>query len=253
MKFGICDLSVIPMRLNPSDKEEMINQVLFGEHFRIIEELKDWVKISLAHDNYEGWICNKQWEEIDKFTYERLTKETSTISIDVLESIEEKNYQTIVLGSILPSFKSGHAIINDKMFKFNGRSTQGYTDKKYIIENSLIYLNAPYLWGGRSPLGIDCSGLTQMIYRLQGINLPRDAEQQAEIGTTIESIKDTETGDLVFCNSNQKIKHVGIIVNNNHVIHASGKVRIDYLDEKGILDKISNKYTHNLHIIKRIY
>ena len=253
MIFGICDLSIIPMRSKPSDKEEMINQVLFGEHFHVIEKVKDWAKISLSHDNYEGWICNKQWKEIDQETYEKLLKETSTISIDILETIEEKNYQTIVIGSILPSFKSGYAMINSRMFKFNGQSTQGYTDKKYIIENSFIYLNTPYLWGGRSPLGIDCSGLTQMVYRLQGLNIPRDAAQQAKIGKTINSIKDTQTGDLVFCNTNDKITHVAIIIDTKRVIHASGKVRIDYVDDKGIINLEKNIYTHNLYIIKRIY
>jgi cell wall-associated NlpC family hydrolase len=139
------------------------------------------------------------------------------------------------------------------MYKFTGNSTQGFSQKKFLIENALIYLNAPYLWGGRSPFGIDCSGFTQLVYRLQGIKLPRDAYQQAEVGNTLSFIEESEEGDLAFFdNTEGKIIHVGIIMKNNYIIHASGKVRIDRIDQQGIFNSSLKTHTHKLRLIKSI-
>ena len=253
MKYGISNLSIIPMRHEASDQSEMVNQILFGEHFKILESRKKWSKIRLAHDSYEGWICNKQWIEIEEDNYKQLDKDVSTITTDILDIISKDFHQPIVIGSILPSFKSGHAIFNTEMYQFDGLTTPGFTQKDKLIENALIYLNAPYLWGGRSPLGIDCSGLTQMVYRLQGVDLPRDAYQQAEIGTTLSFVEESEPGDLAFFDNNEgKVIHVGIIMENNYIIHASGKVRIDRIDQQGIFNKDLGKHTHKLRLIKSI-
>ena len=253
MKYGISNIAIVPMRAEPSDKSEMTNQILFGEHFMILEQRDKFSKIKLAHDKYEGWLCNKQWIEINEENYKQLDKEISTITTDILDVIKNDSHQPIVIGSILPNYKSGHALINNKMYKFDGFTTPGFVKKEKLIENALIYLNAPYLWAGRSPLGIDCSGLTQMVYRLQGINLPRDAYQQAEIGKTITKLDNSEAGDLAFFeNEQEKIVHVGIIMNNSYIIHASGKVRIDSIDHQGIFNKELKKYTHKLQLIKNI-
>ena len=253
MKYGISNLSIIPMRHEASDQSEMVNQILFGEHFKILESRKKWSKIRLAHDSYEGWICNKQWIEIEEDNYKKLDQEVSTITTDILDIISKDLHQPIVIGSILPSFKSGHAIFNTEMYQFDGLTTPGFTQKDKLIENALIYLNAPYLWGGRSPLGIDCSGLTQMVYRLQGVDLPRDAYQQAEIGTTLSFVEESEPGDLAFFDNNEgKVIHVGIIMENNYIIHASGKGRIDRIDQQGIFNKDLGKHTHKLRLIKSI-
>tara|TARA_B100001540_G_scaffold63417_1_gene57009 strand:+ start:6269 stop:7033 length:765 start_codon:yes stop_codon:yes gene_type:complete len=253
MLYGISELSVIPIRKEANDKSEMINQILFGEHFKIFKKDKKWSKISLSHDGYEGWICNKQWTEIKKETYNKIEKETTKITTDIIQSIKKKEPQPIVIGSILPFYKNGYIIIEDKKYKFNGSFSSGSNKRKKIIENSLIYLNAPYLWGGRSPFGIDCSGLTQMVYRLQGIRIPRDAYQQAEIGKTVNKLEESCLGDLAFFeNNNNQVTHVGIILNKNKIIHASGKVRIDKIDKKGIFNIDTNKYTHKLKLIKQI-
>ncbi len=241
------------MRSEPSDKSEMVNQILFGEHFKILESKKKFSKICLSHDNYEGWICDKQWISLLEEDYKKLEKETPTLTTDILDVISKEYYQPIVIGSILPSFKSGHAIIKDGMYKFDGLTTQGFVKKEKIVENSILYLHAPYLWGGRSPLGIDCSGLTQMVYRLQGKKIPRDAYQQSKIGNTLSSVEEAEPGDLAFFdNSKGEIIHVGIIMENNHIIHASGKVRIDQLDQKGIFNNEMRAHTHKLRLIKSI-
>jgi cell wall-associated NlpC family hydrolase len=139
------------------------------------------------------------------------------------------------------------------MYQFNGRTTPGFVKKNKLVENSLIFLNAPYLWGGRSPLGIDCSGFTQIVYRLQGVHLPRDAYQQSEIGSTLSFIEESEPGDLAFFdNIEGKITHVGIILEDNHIIHSSGKVRIDRIDQQGIFNSEKGNHTHKLRIIKSI-
>ena len=253
MQYGISTISVVPIRQVPSDTAEMTTQLLFGEHFKILEVRKKWSKIQISHDNYKGWVSNNQITVIDEEEYKTLEKETPTISTDILDIIETNVNLPIVIGSILPSHKSDHALINNKMYKFTGNTTQGFSQKKYLIENALIYLNAPYIWGGRSPFGIDCSGLTQLVYRLQGIKLPRDAYKQAEIGNTLSFIEESEEGDLAFFdNSEGEIIHVGIIMKDNHIIHASGKVRIDRIDQQGIFNSSLNTHTHQLRLIKSI-
>ncbi len=253
MKFGISNISIIPMRFDPSDKAEMTNQILFGEHFKILEARKKWSKIRLSHDNYEGWICNKQFVHISEEDYLQLNKDTPTITTDILDIVTKTEHQPIVIGSVLPKFKSGHAIINNEMYRFDGLTTPGFVKKEKISENALLYLNAPYLWGGRSPLGIDCSGFTQMVYRLQGTKLPRDAYQQAEVGTTLSFVEESQSGDLAFFDDKEgKIIHVGIILENNHIIHSSGKVRIDRIDQQGIFNTEKGHHTHKLRLIKSI-
>tara|TARA_B100000378_G_scaffold156687_1_gene126245 strand:+ start:3355 stop:4119 length:765 start_codon:yes stop_codon:yes gene_type:complete len=253
MKYGISNLAIVPMRIAAVDQAEMVNQILFGEHFKVLEVRKKWSKVRLAHDSYEGWVCNKQWIEIEEDIYKQLDKEVATIAIDILDIISKDHHQPIVIGSILPSYKSGHALINNEMYRFDGLTTAGFTKKEKLVENALMYLNAPYLWGGRSPLGIDCSGFTQMVYRLQGVDLPRDAYQQAEVGTTLSFVEESEAGDLAFFDNNEeRITHVGIILENNHIIHASGKVRIDRIDQQGIFNKELGTHTHKLRLIKSI-
>ena len=252
MQFGISILSIVPVRSEPNDRSEMTTQLIFGEHYKILETIKRWSKIQIAHDKYVGWISNKQIQEINIDEYEKLEKEVPTLTTDILDIIEADYNQPIVMGSVLPTFKSDHALINNKMYKFTGNKTQGYSLKKHLINNAMVYLNTPYLWGGRTPFGIDCSGFTQIIYRLQGIKIPRDAYQQIEIGQNID-LSNSEAGDLAFFeNKSGKITHVGIILENEKIIHASGNVRIDKLDKNGIFNLEKQKYSHKLHSIKKL-
>jgi hypothetical protein len=254
MQYGISNLSIVPMRNEAADQAEMVNQILFGEHFKVLEIRKKWSRIRLAHDSYEGWICNKQWVEISEEDYKQLDKDVSTITTDILDIITKDHHQAIAIGSILPFYKSGHALIKNELYQFDGLTTPGFINKEKLIENALIFLNAPYLWGGRSPLGIDCSGLTQMVYRLQGIDLPRDAYQQAKVGTTLSFIEESDPGDLAFFDNEEgKVTHVGMILEDNHIIHASGKVRIDRIDQQGIFNSELGNHTHKLRLIKSIY
>jgi len=253
MQFGISILSIIPIRELPTDTSEMTTQLIFGEHYKIVEQRKKWSRIKIAHDKYTGWISNNQIHIIDQEEYDKLEKEVATLTTDILDIIEGESNQPIVIGSVLPTYKSDHAIIKNKMYKFLGKKTQGFSEKKHLINNALIFLNAPYLWGGRTPFGIDCSGFTQIVYRLQGINIPRDAHQQAEVGNTLSFIEESQEGDLAFFDDSEgEITHVGIIMNNNNIIHASGKVRIDKLDQQGIFNIEKKIHTHKLRIIKSV-
>jgi hypothetical protein len=146
----------------------MVNQILFGEHFKVLEARVKWSKIRLAHDKYEGWICNKQWSEIEKNTYEELERHDPILATELLDMVVQDTHQTVPLGSSLPFYKDHQFQIKDKTYTHQGDSTTGYHDKKMMVDNAMLYLNTPYLWGGRTPFGIDCSGFTQMIYRLHG-------------------------------------------------------------------------------------
>ena len=253
MQYGIAQLAIIPMRAEAADASEMINQVLFGEHFKVLEVRKKWIKIRLSHDKYEGWICNNQWQEIDKTTYTELDQQTPTLTTDLLDVVKGEQFQPIVIGSTLPYFQDGSLKIGKNTLQLEGHTTKGFAEKSSLVNNAMMYLNAPYLWGGRSPLGIDCSGFTQMVYRLQGVELPRDAFQQAEMGTTLSFIEESEAGDLAFFdNAEGKIIHVGIILDDNYIIHASGKVRIDRLDQQGIFNTEERTHTHKLRLIKSV-
>lgn len=253
MKYGISNLSIVPMRLDPIDTSEMTNQVLFGEQYKIIEARKKFSRIRLSHDNYEGWVCNKQIFEVEEDYYNDLLSSEKQFTLDLLDIVKSETFQTIVLGSVLSNLKDSSFLIHGHEYSFDGLSTLPSSDKKMIVDNAMMYLNAPYLWGGRTPFGVDCSGLSQMVYRLNGIDLPRDAHDQAEVGTTLSFVEESESGDLAFFDNDEgRIVHVGIILDSHSIIHASGKVRIDKIDQQGIFNQDSGIHTHKLRLIKKI-
>ncbi|MGJ8684891.1 MAG: NlpC/P60 family protein [Nonlabens sp.] len=247
MKYGICPISVAPLRLETKDSSEMVSQVLYGEHFKIIEERKKWVKIRLAHDSYEGWIDIKQIIEIEAELYHQIDNTERRFAKDLISHITHHNesLSTITIGaqvSTAPFLADSYQL----------ESTAG-SSKNDLINNALLLLNTPYLWGGRTPLGIDCSGFTQLIYRLSGFNLLRDASQQATQGEVLSFIEEAEEGDLAFFDNNEgNITHVGLIMRDNYIVHAHGKVRIDRLDQSGIFNVERHLHTHKLRVIKKI-
>ena len=251
IKYGISILSIIPVRIDSNDKSEMTSQILFGEHFKILKEKKKWCFIQLEHDKYQGWICNKQFTYIHKDEYDNLSIENKFFTKNITSKIKDLNNQTIVLGSTLPSYNNKQIKVNNKIYNFYAPTYQSRDIKKDFIKLAYKFLNTPYLWGGRTIFGIDCSGFTQLVYRLNGINIPRDAYQQAEVGSKIKDIKNINASDLAFF-GNQKITHVGIILKNNNIIHASGEVRIDKIDSTGIYNEKIGDYTHKLKLVKRI-
>ncbi|GAA3789478.1 C40 family peptidase [Corallibacter vietnamensis] len=248
MQYGICNLSIVPLRFEPSDKSELVSQVLYGDYFKVLEQRKNWSRIRLAFDNYEGWIDNKQYLEILEDQYSFLNKETLKVSTDLVEFIQDSNQQLypIPLGACL----NGLSLLNHT---YDGNTTSSKKEKESLINTAFMYLNAPYLWGGKTPFGIDCSGFTQMVYKLNGYKLLRDASQQATQGEALSFIEESDPGDLAFFdNTEGDIVHVGIIMKDNFIIHAHGKVRIDRLDHSGIYNAELRKHTHKLRVIKKI-
>ena len=248
MQYGICHLSIAPLRFESSDKSELVSQLLYGDHFKIIEKQKNWSRIRLAFDSYEGWIDTKQYQEIDENQYEQLQNSDLKLSIDLVEFIEDNHEQLhpILLGSTL----NGLSILNHK---HDGNIVVGIKSKGNIIKTAFLYLNSPYLWGGKSPFGIDCSGFTQMVYKLNGYRLLRDASQQSTQGEALSFIEESEPGDLAFFDNNEgEIVHVGLIMQDNYIIHAHGKVRIDRLDHTGIYNVDQKTHTHKLRVIKKV-
>lgn len=259
MRYGICHLSVVPCRLEPTDTNEMVTQLLFGDTVKIYEEKKgNWRRIKTVYDDYNCWVDEKQITEITEEEFEKINTSVLTVCAELVTLIKNNNTESltpIVLGSSLPHFKKNTTILGEETFLFEGQTfnTKKAIVKTKIAENAFMYLNAPYLWGGRSPFGIDCSGLTQIVYKLNGVQLPRDASQQAEIGQTLSFIEESESGDLAFFDNEEgNIIHVGIMLENNKIIHASGKVRIDKIDHQGIYNVDTNSYSHRLRLIKKI-
>ncbi len=256
MAYGICNLSLVPVRFEPSHRSEMVSQLLFGECFQILEQQQEWLHIRIAYDEYEGWIHRSQFEAIGLTDYNELLKNHAFLSYDLVQILlHQQRVYSVLLGSTLPWYRAGSCRIGQMSFEYEGKAAQPDTNAgtKIIVENAYMYLNAPYLWGGRSPFGIDCSGFTQMVYKLSGIKLKRDAWMQAEAGQTVHLLDETQPGDLAFFDNEEgKIIHVGILTSKNRIIHASGKVRIDSIDHHGIFNAELKRYTHNLRLIKRL-
>ena len=248
MQYGVCNLSIVPLRSEPSDTSELVSQVLYGEHFKVLEQRKAWSKVRIAFDKYEGWIDNKQYKEISETEYNSLENSPSLLSNELVEYVRDENNLliTVPIGASIKSL----SLLNHT---HDGDTITGQQPKEKLIETALMYLNAPYLWGGKTPFGIDCSGFTQMVYKLNGYKLLRDASQQATQGEALSFIEESEPGDLAFFdNSEGNIIHVGIIMDDNYIIHAHGKVRIDRLDHSGIYNVDKNTHTHKLRVIKKL-
>ena len=248
--FGVCILSVIPVRLEPADSSEMVSQILFGEHFEIIESDRQWRKIKLAFDDYIGWIDFKQLQVISNEQFIYLENSVLNLSNDLVSLVakENGNYLSILQGSCLNFID-----FFEPKFLLDSSFISGIQPKSAIVETASTYLGAPYLWGGKTIFGIDCSGFTQMVYRLCGYKLLRDASQQCSQGESLSFIEESEPGDLAFFDNDEgKIIHVGIMLTDNYIIHASGEVRIDRLDHLGIYNVDSKKHTHKLRVIKKI-
>jgi len=248
MDFGYCNLSISPIRKENDDRSEMVSQLLFGETCSILDEKTNWLKISCTHDNYEGWVDEKHITKTQDILKSNFT------SFELVHNYVYKDLHVpILIGSSLPNFDGLNFKIEKQKFLFQGLSLENNIENiNKIHKIALKYLHSPYLWGGRSAFGIDCSGFSQVVYKFLDIKLPRDAYQQAENGRAIGFIEEARIGDLAFFGDEEKITHVGIIIGENEIIHASGKVRIDRLDHLGIYNKEIGKYTHKLRIIKRI-
>lgn len=234
---AICNVSIAPLRKEPSEKVEMVTQMLFGESCDILEEQKYWTKVKMHYDGYEGWIDAKQLEHVSE---EYLNNRKVAIITENFSSVMMKDGRTLLsMGSevefpVVASNRSSNL-------------------RESIVLTAKEFLNIPYLWAGKSFFGVDCSGLVQLVYKIHNIKLPRDSYQQAEIGEPLTFVEESLPGDIAFFEDSEgKVVHIGIMMENQHIIHASGKVRIDILDSTGIYNRDIKEYTHKLRFVKRV-
>ena len=251
MSHAICPLSIVPVRKEADDRAEQVTQCLLGETADILEELPKWTRLRFHHDGYEGWVDNKQLALSDDPIDERAVRSMEQfIHINTLTGA-----MLVPFGAVLPGYSSGRFRIGKEDLSFPGRTTAqaNGTPVMRMLALKDQWMNTPYLWGSRSPFGVDCSGLTQMLFLASGLKLPRDAWQQAEQGTPVEALEMATTGDLAFFHNDQgRIVHVGIVLPDHRIMHASGRVRTDILDERGILNEEEGKYSHELQGIRRV-
>jgi gamma-D-glutamyl-L-lysine dipeptidyl-peptidase len=259
MFYGISSLSIIPVRKEPSEKSEMVTQLLFGEHFEIREEMVGWSNIKNFWDGYEGWVDSKMITPVNKRMLRKLENRPYAISGDIISLIAVPNDRNIMLvaGSTLPLWRPylKEFTVNGDIYKLAGAVFYGKIKdpRSMIISQALKYFNAPYLWGGRSPFGIDCSGFSQIIYKMIGISIPRDAREQVKVGSAFTFVEEAEPGDLAFFDDEDgNITHVGILWEKNKIIHAYGKVRVDNVDQFGIFNAELKRYTHKMRVMKKI-
>lgn len=253
MKTATTELAAIPMRKEPSDKSEMVNQVIFGETMDILDENEKWYMVRLHHDAYEGWVDKKQVIEATDFVSENRVLATTSF-FAALDNHQMVRF--LPAGSLLWDLKGKVFRVGEKKFTL---TDEGAVNNQIIPLTlaSLMFVGTPYLWGGRTFMGIDCSGFTQIVYRLCGKWIPRDAWEQAEKGELVPFLDDAKTGDLAFFdNAEGKITHVGMIISSEEkniksVVHSSGQVRMDLIDHEGIYNIETKSYSHKLRLIRR--
>ena len=256
---GICFQAFIPMRKEPDERSEMTSQVLYGESFTILENRNglNYSLVQLDHDNYEGWVdskCITPLTENDKNYLALADKEITHNISSSLKSSKTPFPLIIGCGSTVRHKEKKVIDLTENEYSYTENIDKILPDnlRLNLIKFGQNLIGIPYLWGGRSGFGLDCSGLCQNLFKQVGIIIPRDSGLQSAIGETI-NIEESQAGDLAFFeNQNGKIVHVGMIIGQNLILHASGKVRIDKIDSQGIFSNEMNKYTHKLRVIKKI-
>lgn len=250
MKYAVCILPVAHVRASPDHRAEMVNQLLFGESIRITAiDSEGWAEAESVYDNYRGFCRLNQFALLDD-----ALQEVGEYTADWVQEIFVNDLKMMIpFGCNLSLLKinvPGYKIIySGNIYKLDA----GNVAEEKLISIASIYLNTAYLWGARTVFGIDCSGYSQSVFRMLGVALPRDASMQAEQGTSVGFLQEAKCGDLAFFDENDVITHVGILLNDHQIIHASGNVRVDDIDNEGIVHVNTKKRTHRLRVIKRFF
>ncbi len=257
MDTGICLITTAAVRMEPDHKREMVTQLLFGERFEILEQTEKWLHIDILRYHYHGWVARNQVEMTDQNTARSLERAGELVTGSHLETVTEApsgNRFLLSAGSSYYANRDGKMSVNGKTYHYAGELLKGdNADGNNICRHALAFIHTPYLWGGRSAFGMDCSGLVQLVCKMTGITIPRDALVQANHGESIHLINESQPGDLVFFGKDEEeITHIGIIAGDGRVVHAHGLVRIDKIDHHGIFNETLKRYTHKLRLIKRV-
>lgn len=257
MSYGICPLSIAPIRSSSSDSSEMVSQLLFGELVEIIDKKgRQWVKVRCQWDNLVGWVAATQVKPITPSEFE-LFGEHFAYNLELMQAVMANDFfMPITLGAQLPNFDGIRFQLDGQSYTFSGQAifpNDIVATADVIIKIARRYLNAPALAGGRSPFGIDASGLMQNIFKIIGIKLPREANQQVYLGEAVDFVEEAKAGDVAFFeDSKGRVNHVGLMLSDSEILHAHGKVRMDKIDHFGIYSQEESRYTHKLRVVKRI-
>lgn len=249
MEQRICAVTVAPLRKEPAHRSEMVSQLLLGEIVTCLETSEDFVFIQNRYDNYNGWCQKSQLLLLDPDVSASLPEQLSAAFINTA------SWNGFPMQVPLCAPVGNFASLPVPGFIFTGLiHVAGSLPfiPQYIMDHVSMYHQTPYSWGGKSIFGIDCSGFCQQVYRYFGKRLPRDASQQALEGEMVGFLEEVRCGDLAFFdNAEGKITHVGLLLNNKEIIHASGKVRVDDIDQWGISNRDTGQRTHTLRLIRR--
>lgn len=238
MNYGICNMAVMPLRSEESHASEMVSQLLFNEVYEVLEMKPEWIHIKTDLDQYEGWIQAKQHHALSEKEYNLL-----------------KNKRKYYTNKPIVEYEGKFLSLGTPLFVPYPDAVEAPTvfQPSLMLEYGMKLLHAPYLWGGRTVFGIDCSGFVQLCARAAGKSLPRDASEQVKEDELVYFLPEILPGDLAFFgNEDGHIVHVGMMLDTERILHASGQVRIDYLDQSGIFNKERNAHTHRLQVIKRL-
>lgn len=257
MDYGIGMLSLAPLRAEAAHRSELVTQLLFGECYEIMGRQENWIKVQLVSDGYQGWLDLKMHIPVTNAYYQEWKSQVHPRAMDLVQVVSNAEDRIPVgIGAYLPFFDGMSLRINNQAYQYNGRASNPSNPSNIVqlTKIALGFLKVPYMWGGKSVFGIDCSGFAQQVYGICGVQLPRDASQQVTWGEEVHFATQTQPGDLAyFSNDEGRITHVGIMLEDQKIIHAHGEVRIDTLDHNGIYNPVFKRYSHQLRIIKRIF
>lgn len=253
-EYAICFLPDIPLRRTPEDSGEMMTELLFGDACEVYEYTGTWARIKNKADGFEGWLTTKMLTFVSETEYRRYDPTLlPVLSSYCAEAFNDRGEHLLLTGgSVLPDYRpDGSFRVKDGRFRLDPGRVCPVAET--VLDTAMKFLNSPYLWGGKNALGIDCSGLSQVAFRIHGIQLLRNACQQVTQGELVPFLQEALPGDLAFFDHDDRvISHVGIIAGPRQILHASGNVHIDRLDEEGIYSEERGLYTHKLRVIKRI-